>query len=273
MFDRILVPLDGTITATTALDAAERLADRWGAKIEVLTLLRVGDQSLGLHETVKRQTERIEHERQIDVRPVSYSVADDIAAEFDEVENTVVVMSTAARGRSAGIVSNIAEEVVRHIRKPMLLLGPNDEIADDWPDGPLCVCTDGSRFAESIIPFSAEWANSLDLEPLVLSVIDSSKVPADFPKAAENNAAVHVARQLEELVDDTVNYEVLHGHDAATAIVDYAEHAGASMIALATHGRSGVSRLRYGSVAMGVIRQATCPVLINRPPTDSGGAG
>lgn len=271
MFDRILVPLDGTTVATGALDAAEKLADRWGAEIEVLTLLRWGDESFQLDETVTRQAERIEHERSIDIRPVSYSVADDIAAEFDVVENTVVVMSTMARGRSAGIISNVAEDVMRHIRKPMLLLGPNDEITDNWPAGPLCVCTDGSDFAESIIPFSAAWAESLDLEPVVLTVIDPSKVPAGISQVAETNAAVHVARQMEEMLGTGVNYDALHGHDVAKAIVDYAEHNDASMIALATHGRSGVDRVRYGSVAMGVIRQATCPVLINRPPAATPG--
>lgn len=269
MFDRILVPLDGSLPATSALYAAEKLADRWDAEIKILTLLRKNDRKFGIDDLVQRQANRIKHDRQVEIRSMSYSVVEDIATEFDEVENTLVVMSTWARGRPAAVASNVAEDVMRHIRKPMLLLGPNDEIADDWPNGPLMVCTDGSPFAESILPLSAMWSNSLALDPMILTVVDLSEVPAGISPAAESNAAAHFSRQMEALVDTAVNYDVLHGHDAAKAIVDYAERAGASMIVLATHGRSGIERALHGSVAMGVVRGSTCPVLINRPPLDT----
>lgn len=269
MFDRILIPLDGSLTATSALYAGERLADRWDADIKILTLLRRGDTSIGLDRTVAKQADRIRHERSVDIRSVSYSVVDDIAAEFDEVENTLVVMSTWARGRSAGLASNVAEDVMRHIRKPMLLLGPTDEIPDDWPSGPLFVCTDGSEFADSIVPFAAKWASSLGLEVMVLSVIDPAKVPAGVSPASESNAPSRVAHAMEGMMGRTVNFDTLHGANPAKAIVDYAERNDASMIALATHGRSGVERMIFGSVAMGVVREATCPVLVNRPPIDT----
>ena len=268
MFDRILVPLDGSALAAVALDAAGKLADRWDAEIEVLTLFRWGDESSKLDETVMSQAGRIEHDSVVDIRPVSASVAEDIAAEVDKVENTLVVMSTMARGRSAGIVSNIAEDVMQRVRQPMLLLGPNNEITRDWPAGPLCVCTDGSDFAESIVPLSAAWAVNLDLDPVVLSVTDPSEVPAGMLPAAETKTAAHLARRMKQTTGAGVNYASLRGRDAAKAIVDHAKNNDASIIALATHGRSGVDRVRYGSVAMGVIRYATCPVLVNRPPVD-----
>lgn len=50
----------------------------------------------------------------------------------------------------------------------------------------------------------------------------------------------------------------------AESIVDFAVHSGADMIAMATHGRSGVGRWVYGSVADKVLRGATMPVLLVR---------
>lgn len=266
MFDRILIPLDGSLPATSALYAGERLADLWDADIKILTLLRKSDRTISLDRTVQRQANRIRHEREVDIRGLSYSVAEDIAAEFDGVENTLVVMSTWARGRGAGVLSNVAEDVMRHIRKPMLLLGPDEKIADDWPSGPFHVCTDGSEFAESIVPIAADWANSLGLVPTVLGVVDDRRVPAAIAAAAEGNTVARTASRMQEAVTGGVEFDTLHGSDPARAIVDYAERSGAAMIAMATHGRSGFHRVRYGSVAMGVIRHARCPVLVNRPP-------
>ena len=57
--------------------------------------------------------------------------------------------------------------------------------------------------------------------------------------------------------------EVLHGR-TSTAIVDYAEHCGASLIVMGTHGRRGLAHAILGSVAEQVLRHAGCPVLVVR---------
>jgi len=50
----------------------------------------------------------------------------------------------------------------------------------------------------------------------------------------------------------------------AEAIVDYAEQNDIDLIVMTTHGRSGLSRLVFGSVAESVVRHAPCPVLLIR---------
>lgn len=62
-----------------------------------------------------------------------------------------------------------------------------------------------------------------------------------------------------------VNWDVLHGDQAADPIVDYAAHLPASLIAMATHGRSGIARFALGSVAASIVHAAPCPVLVVRP--------
>ncbi|MEM7274084.1 MAG: universal stress protein [Actinomycetota bacterium] len=268
MFDRILIPLDGSLVASSALVVGEHLADRWDADIKILSLVQAGALSTALDQSVRTQADRIARKRQVDIRDVSYSVVEDIAHEFDEVDDTLVVMSTLARSHGAAVRSNVAEDVMRHIRHPMLLVGPGDELPAGWPSGPFYVCTDGSPFAESIVPTANAWARSLSLEPTVLSVIDDRKVPADIPAAAESNAAARAAKGMEAATGASVQFETLHGPDPAKAIIDFAERNGAAMIAMATHGRSGLHRLMFGSVAMDVVRGATCPVLVDRPSVD-----
>lgn len=62
------------------------------------------------------------------------------------------------------------------------------------------------------------------------------------------------------------NVEILRG-PTAQAIVEYAEHCGASLIVMGTHGRRGLAHAVLGSVAEQVLRSAPCPVLTvrNRP--------
>lgn len=269
MYDRILIPVDGSEPSTTALKAGERLAARWDADITVLTLLSRSDAGLGLSETFNGEAERIRRHRSVEIRSLSYSVPDDIAAEFDAVDNTLVVMSTRARGRSAALSGNVAENVLRLVRHPVVLLGPSVEVADDWPNGPLLVCTDGSDFADSISPLAASWSLELDLEVTVVGVIDPAKVPAGISTPSESSALVRVAHDMEHRTGREINFDTLHGSHPAEAVADYANRYGSAMIALATHGRKGVERILRGSVAMDIVREAACPVLLDRPPTDS----
>jgi nucleotide-binding universal stress UspA family protein len=58
----------------------------------------------------------------------------------------------------------------------------------------------------------------------------------------------------------------------ADAVVAHAERIGADLIAMATHGRSGLGRLVFGSVAEQVVRHAPCPVLLVRVDQPDAGA-
>lgn len=270
MFSRILIPMDCSQTATAALTAGEGLARRWGAELQVLALVRRGEVQSGVQQIIDRQVKRIEPGTKVEVRSMSYSVAEDIAGEFDQVEDTLVVMTTWARGRSAGLLSNVSEDVLRLTRHPLIAIGPEAQTSSDWPTGPMFITTDGSDFGESIVPTAARMAKALSLEPRLITVIDPSEVPAGANPAAETNSLSGLAGEVESITGAEANYDVLHGRDPATEIADYARRYNASMVAMATHGRSGMSRLAFGSVAMGVVRQAECPVLLHRPAVDQG---
>ena len=63
-----------------------------------------------------------------------------------------------------------------------------------------------------------------------------------------------------------VKAEVLSGGRAAELIADYATKGGFDLIIIATHGRSGVSRWVWGSVADKILRSSCVPVLMVRSP-------
>ena len=63
----------------------------------------------------------------------------------------------------------------------------------------------------------------------------------------------------------TVKTEVVEGDDIALTIAGYATRHKCDLIAMSTHGRGGVSRVVFGSVAEDVVRHVPCPVLVIRP--------
>ncbi len=140
----------------------------------------------------------------------------------------------------------------------------------------ILVPLDGSKLAEAILPYVQELASRLKARVVLLTAVEtqyfvhpSAGAIPDEPatKAVMVDAERYlrsVAEELRPVVGD-VDVVVQVG-DAASAIVDYAKEKGCSLIAMSTHGRSGVSRWLLGSVADKVVHWATVPVLVFRSP-------
>ena len=75
-----------------------------------------------------------------------------------------------------------------------------------------------------------------------------------------------VAARMHQQTGHEIEYEVLHGDKPSRSIVDFAERNDATFVFATTHGRTGLDRLRLGSVAAEVVRHAPCPVVLYRPP-------
>ena len=100
--------------------------------------------------------------------------------------------------------------------------------------------------------------------PWLVEVIEPSQ-PVDID-VLESAYAARLASRIVEDTGHEVSYDVLHDAHPARALVDYAERLPASLIFMCTHGRTGLARLRLGSVAAETVRHATCPVVLYRPP-------
>jgi nucleotide-binding universal stress UspA family protein len=133
---------------------------------------------------------------------------------------------------------------------------------------------DGSPVAEAIIPFILEIAGPLDMTVRLLRVIEpippmvvegAAPVFVDDPAARARDAQEYLAPIAAELrgrgVDAT--FEVRRG-TALPSILAAAKSFGADLIAMSTHGRSGLGRLLFGSVAEQVLRHADVPVFLMR---------
>lgn len=80
----------------------------------------------------------------------------------------------------------------------------------------------------------------------------------------ESGTLLHASRRMAAM-GVQANWEVLHGEDPVPPIVDYAGRQPGTLLAMATHGRTGVARLAGGSVTIRVTHAAPTPVLVVRP--------
>jgi len=135
---------------------------------------------------------------------------------------------------------------------------------------------DGSKTAENVLPFARVLAETLKLPVELLGVVDIGAMAAHI--------AADKARYLDALIAEgersSVNY--LRGTAAkfsglsvqcmvergrpAEAIIERAAKDKDTLIAMATHGRSGINRWLLGSIAERVVQKAPCPVLTVKLP-------
>ena len=128
--------------------------------------------------------------------------------------------------------------------------------------------------AEGIIPFVLEVAGPLDMDVVLLRVLvpvpplvleGSRYVEVEDPEKRRLEAEAYLTPIAADLRAKGVRVTTMVRRGEPTAeILAGARAADADLIAMTTHGRSGLGRLLFGSVAEAVLRQADIPVFLMR---------
>jgi nucleotide-binding universal stress UspA family protein len=138
----------------------------------------------------------------------------------------------------------------------------------------LLVPLDGSDLAEAALPTALAIAGRFESEITLLCVArspvlltsDVTDVFVSLREEMHQEAAAYIRNQEAALQSQgyKVNGRVSEGDSVADAILDVADELGVDGIVMSTHGRGGVKRWVFGSVADKVLQQAKAPIILIR---------
>lgn len=142
--------------------------------------------------------------------------------------------------------------------------------------------TDFSECANYALSYATSFARSANASIICVHVIEPVVPTVGYTGMAEPLPIADISDQLEgsaerelpkiaeaeECAGLNVEEVIAHG-DAASEIVRVARERGVDLIVIASHGRTGLGRMLFGSTAESVVRHAPCPVLVVKPPSES----
>src|SRR5688572_8126242 len=297
MFDRILVPLDGSRQAESILGPLRSLLLRMDAEVILSQAIHLPPATGSLEAKeleastylASRRAELESWGARVRTMVRQGKTADVILQAVKETQASLVAMAT--HGRSGVIrwmLGSVTEDVLRRSEVPVLVAGahlvnPSIETVDDTP---ILMPFDGSRESLSVAPLVLRMAKLLGAKVAVLRVEGPSSGGSDLGFVGMTLEGPANGSDRPDFVDrdllEVGTYFTAGGVRAmafrvrgntAERINLLARLLNVRMIAMATHGRQGLSRLITGSVAEEVLRQANVSVLIQRigaPPSQLG---
>jgi nucleotide-binding universal stress UspA family protein len=305
MIATILVPLDGSSFAETALPSARWIASRTGAHLHLFLAHQPVPVFVGVGEALAGaallDTESLDQERGylVDTAnrlglvgggPVEISVGGapagaEIVEAAARIGADLIVMATHGRGALGRLwLGSVADHVVRHASVPLLLIRPPEP---DTPGGQpeirgILAPLDLSAVSRTILAPVVEFARLAKAPVTLLYVVErffqtfEPGVPYPIPQdpgiaELQRANAEHLLEEAASVLRErgvVVSTRVVIATHAAAGVLDTLAEPGHDLVALATHGAGGIRRLLLGSVADQVIRGASKRVLVVRPPDE-----
>ncbi len=277
---KILFPTDFSEVSEHAFEHAAHLADLFHAELHVLNAASgpMSDDPMGYLDLRKESAvtwsaphtpkdgtgTRVVHAQ---VRVDSPSAG--ILEYADGHDIDLIVMAThGRRGLDRFLEGSVAEEVVRMAACAVYTIRDGDVHSQRW--GRILVPLDLGGSSSETLAFAKYLATLSGARLDLLHVIEEAVFPTIYGVDSFAVAVPELVEQsrlaLEELAHQTADPAVAYdchvriGHPA-NEIADFAAKYESDLIAIATHGLTGVERLLIGSVTEKVVRLAPCPVL------------
>lgn len=303
MFTKILVPLDGSTLSEQALAPAEQLAQATGARLLLLRSVQpiyaTAPMPAGELEWMWPSAIQDDQRRDVELylddtrRRVERAgcAARVLATEGDpagvivdtaehEASDLIVMNTHGESGVRRAVFGSVTERVLHSVSCPVLVT------RSDAPLRRMLIPLDGSPLGEMVLPPALEVARALGAQIVLLRVNEllttnplNVALSMDWEASESERRLSGEARQAAEaylreialrhhLSPADVQTIVLDG-SPANRIQEFARLYAIDLIAMSTHGHTGLRRWLYGSVTHKVMRGAHRAMLIVRPDADN----
>ena len=297
MYKKILVALDGSQPSEGILPYARSFSKTFKIPVELLQVIdpqalmpsvaaRHGRYNDVMTAERKYSSDYLERVATSFLEPssVNYSVeigrpAEVIVDRAAAQAGTLIAMTTHGRsGITRWLLGSVAEKVLHAATNHLLLVRATERTKSREAAAlkRIVVPLDGSELAEMAIPHALELAGKMDLEIVLLRAY-ALPVPAytaedyapdlgELWEQMKKEAREYLEKKVDQLQKEglrKVSTVLLEGY-AAEKIINLARERPECLVAMCTHGRSGVGRWVLGSVTDRVVRHSEEPVLVIR---------
>jgi len=297
MYKRILVTLDGSKLSESILPYARSFANILKLPVELLqvidpeTLIPVAAAMHGRYHDMltaereyssgylKRVATSFSNPSSVDCSVEIGKPAAVIVDRAAAQAGTLIAMATHGRsGIKRWLLGSVADKVLHAATNHLLFVRATEEIKKTEAVSlkRVVVPLDGSGLAEMVIPHALELARKMDLEVVLLrayalptpvySAEDYAPDLGELWEQIKKEAQEYLAEKVNQLHKEglrKVSTVLLEGY-AADKIIDLGRERAESLVAMCTHGRTGVGRWVMGSVTDRVVRHSGDPVLVIR---------
>jgi nucleotide-binding universal stress UspA family protein len=293
----IVVPLDGSESGERAIPWAKAVAGDT-ADIVLLEVTPVASsvrtidgQIVGTAETIQEGYRQMAQQQLNESlgrwfgskEKVSTSIAtgdpgEQILAVAAEQNADLIVMSSHGRGAVGRFVSgSVADRVVRHAPLPVMIVGPEGDIATDASIRRIVAPVEASPLSVAALPVAGSLSLLTGASVTVVHVMVTTSgvimlypdVVGTLPPSAYETAQEHLTAEARDLVDKAVmaladlgveaTGEIYSGNPAESIISVLKP---GDVIVLSSHARQGLARWVIGSTSMKLIRNGQAPVVV-----------
>jgi nucleotide-binding universal stress UspA family protein len=303
MYQRMLVPLDGSEMAEKVLPYAAQLARRLHLETALLHVCSPAESASlfmcrsyieHIAELVASQLRGSESQTGpskppvITAKTISGEVAPSILGYADDIRADLILMSRHGHsGIGRWLMGSIAHKVLTAARVPVMIIHPNhvpDSPLSQWPRSAL-VLMDGSKMSEEVVDHieSLFQKGRFDSNVTLFEVCEPPDLLADYPEAimpltwqqhveraksaSERVCSTYLGGIKERLAAKGIEarVDVGLGDNVIDEIIRYTREHSPDLIVMTTHGHSGATSWPYGHVADRVLQSVFTPLFLIRP--------
>ncbi|MCW5600478.1 universal stress protein [Nitrosomonas sp.] len=299
MIKRVLIPLDGSELAERAVPHLLRFITSEQTELLLMTALSssvfpllsdkmrsftseqivLSDESEASEQMQMIAQQLVQRGFRVESQFLPGAAAECILHLSEKANVDLIAMSTHGRtGIELALLGSVADKVVRNARSPVFIVPSKVMTKTAHTPRAIVLPLDGTTLAETALPVARQFAKDTGAVIHLLRVIEfqdsedelvADETTIDLNEAkgqpVVRQAACYLERiQLQlQLAGVVSRCHTMEG-DPADAIIRMARAEDADLIAMSTHGRSGVERIVHGSVVSQVIGNAMCPLLLMR---------
>ena len=291
MFEKILLPLDGSELSEITIPYGEELAYKFGSELILYHARGQGNEELEhvhqtyldrLAETIKQNiTKSGSKGVKVTIKVQAGGSAQNICNFVSDNKIDLIIMSAvSASGLKIGkMLGSVTDHVCHIVPIPVMLIRPNNVPRANKKEkliNNILIPLDGSDLSKLALPIGEKLSTKLKVPITIFEmaemirpyntwagygpIVDYTQLD-EAAKKQTNEEMAALNMELKQKGVDVTNV-VTSGFDAAIEIEKLCKKRGIDLVIMSTHGRSGLSRWMIGSVAEKVLRYGEVPLLL-----------